>query len=248
MKIGIQLYSVRNEASANLPETLEKLAKMGYEYIEFAGYYGYEAKQIRQLLDGLGLKCISSHLQLSDITQSAAEYLAVIGASYAAIPYIPQDKLAGSADYDNTVKSITEKSKILGSAGIKLLYHNHAHEFNIYDNRYLLDILYEDIPANLLQAQLDVCWIRYADVDPAGYIKKYGGRCPVIHLKDYIGDKKSGNFMFKPLGQGIVDIKSIIETSVGLGCEYFIVEQDSSTEKPPLTSAEESIKYLKNII
>lgn len=88
IKIGIQLHSVRNEASANLPETLEKLAEMGYEYVEFAGYYGYGANQLRQLLDNLGLKCISSHLNLSDITQPGAEYLAVIGAAYAAIPYI----------------------------------------------------------------------------------------------------------------------------------------------------------------
>ena len=146
-----------------------------------------------------------------------------------------------------------------------LLYHNHDFEFVSLSGQYGLDFLYDAVPADLLKTELDVCWVKYAGVNPADYIRKYAGRCPVVHLKDFVGRKQDGStpyaligldenekkdtqaFEFRPFGYGCQNVEEVVEAGIESGAKWFIIEQDMSIGRTPLEAAEMSIGTLKKI-
>jgi sugar phosphate isomerase/epimerase len=162
------------------------------------------------------------------------------------------------------IRAIGEKAK---AAGLVLLYHNHDFEFNKLENGQCgLDYLYENVPADLLQTELDQCWVKYAGYEPVEYLQKYADRAPVVHLKDFYksgeqegdpyaliglneGEKKENTaFEFRPLGHGIQDIPAIIEASKAANSKWLVVEQDQpSMGKTPLECAQTSMDYLKSL-
>jgi sugar phosphate isomerase/epimerase len=152
--------------------------------------------------------------------------------------------------------------------GIQMLYHNHDFEFVKVDGEYGLDIIYKTIPEELLKTQIDTCWVNVAGEDPVEYIRKYSGRAPVVHLKDFVmkGKKKpeqlyeligietkteveSGeNFGFRPVGYGVQDFPSILKASREAGAEWVVVEQDRpALGKTSLECAAMSREYLKKL-
>ena len=131
------------------------------------------------------------------------------------------------------------------------------------DNRYLIEDI-EAVDPDLVQTEIDVCWVKYAGVDPAAYLRKYAGRAPVVHLKDFFGQKSENmyeligietrapkrpdGFEFRPVGYGLQDVPSIVEASEKAGAEWLIVEQDKpSMGFTALESAKKSIDYLRSI-
>ncbi len=271
-KIGLQLYSVRREMERDMDSALADVKKIGYDYVEFAGYFGKTAQQVRALLDKHGLTCVSVH-QSPDLFlregQKAVDYVKTLGAEYAAIPWYPADKLKGSPEWDKTVENFTKVAKLLKKNGIQLMYHNHDSEFKKVDGKYLLDWIFDTIPADLIQPQVDTCWAHYAGCDPVKYLLKYSGRIKVVHLKDFACTKLGGGpvyalidengkegkkptqkdtgFEYRPLGRGIQDIPAILKASEKAGAEIQIVEQDESPDRPPMEAAKISREYLKSL-
>lgn len=271
-KVGLQLYSVRDEMEKDMDKTLAAVKAMGYDYVEFAGYFGKSAEEVKALLDKHRLTCISVHQApqlFFDEGQKAVDYLKVIGAKYCAVPWYEESKLAGSPEWEDTVKKFTELGKLLKENGIKLMYHNHDFEFNKFEGKYLIDHIYDSIDADLVNPELDVCWVKYGGESPTDYIRKYKGRVTVLHLKDFTAKamaqgpayalidesgketkkptKEDNGFRFKPIGSGIQDFKTILETAEECGTEYVIVEQDMSYETPSLEAAKQSREYLKSL-
>lgn len=271
-KVALQLYSVRKEMETNIASTLEKVKKIGYDYVEFAGYFNNSAEKIRELLDHNGLKCVSVH-QTYDIFLTDAEasvaYLQTIGAKYSAIPWMGKEKQAGTSVFIQTIDEITRVGKILKNVGIQLLYHNHDFEFEKYNDKFLLDCLYEAIPEDLLQTEIDTCWVRYAGFDPSAYLRKYTGRSPVVHLKDFTcsnfnmgpvyalvdnssaagkpASREDAGFKFQPVGYGLQDIPSIITASEDIGADILVVEQDESIDREPMEAVKMSRDYLRSL-
>lgn len=272
LKVGLQLYSIRDEMEKDMEATLKKVKEMGYDYVEFAGYYGKEAGEVLELLEKYGLECVSVH-QVYDVFledgKKAVDYLKTIGAKYCAVPWMDLSKHAGSKNFEQTKKDFIQVATLLKEAGIQLLYHNHDFEFKTHEGKYLLDWLYDSISEDLLQTEIDTCWVNYAGVDPVDYIKKYSGRSPVVHLKDFVCDKRNAGpvyalideegkdnkeasledngFAFRPLGQGIQDIPAILQAAKEAGATYVIVEQDESPTCHPLQAAKEGREYLKTL-
>lgn len=271
-KLGLQLYSIRQDMEKDMEGTLKKVKDMGYDYVEFAGYYGKTAEEVLELLNKYDLKCISVHQAYNvflEDSENAVSYLNTIGAKYCAVPWMDVEKHAGNDAFEQTKKDFIKVGNILKDAGITFLYHNHDFEFKTYEGKYLLDWLYESIPSDLLQTQIDTCWVNYAGVDPVEYVKKYAGRAPVVHLKDFVCDKKNSGavyglideegkggdeptlvdngFDYRPLGQGIQDIPAILKAAKEAGTTYVIVEQDESTTCPPLQAVKESRDYLRTL-
>ena len=148
--------------------------------------------------------------------------------------------------------------------GMTLLYHNHDFEFLKIDGKYALDILYDSVPADLLQTELDMCWVNVGGENPSEYLRKYTGRSPVVHLKDFAGSKSENmyeligiekkaeaapqKFEFRPVGSGKQDFPSILEAAKDAGAEWVVVEQDNpSMGLTPLECAAKSRAYLKTI-
>ena len=270
LPVALQLYSVRGDLEADFLGTLCKVSELGYDGVEFAGLYGYEPAQIKNWCDSLGLVPISAHVplaeMLADIDKVIADYKA-IGCEYIVVPYVTEERRPGGELFMQMIDEIRAIGQKVKDAGLVLLYHNHDFEFAKLENGQCgLDFMYENIPADLLQTELDQCWLKYAGYDPVEYLQKYSGRSPVVHLKDFFvqgeqegdpyaligldeGEKKANTaFEFRPLGHGVQDIPSIIEASKAAGSKWLVVEQDNpSMGKTPFESVQMSIEYLNSL-
>lgn len=269
-KIGLQLYSVRDDMEKDMDATLRKVSEMGYECVEFAGYFGKPAEEVKAMLDKYKLEAVSVHQGYEVFLQDEKtniDYLKTLGVKYCAIPWMDKNKHAGNDVFPQTVNEITSVAKALKANGIQMCYHNHDFEFEKFEDKFLLDWLYESIPSELLQPEIDTCWVKYSGNDPVEYINKYAGRLEILHLKDFVSDKfangpvyalidndgnscesqKTNTFEFRPVGSGIQDFESILNAAEKAGIEYLIVEQDNCTTASPLESAKMSREYLKTL-
>lgn len=268
--IGYQLYSAREELAKDFRGTLEKVKALGYDAVEFAGLFGYEPKEIRKMLDEIGLKGLSAHVPYDTIREDMEKVIAdykEIGCDYIAVPFLGDQDRPGAAGFAKVIAVIREFGQKCKEAGMGLLYHNHDFEFVQVSGMYGLDFLYGAVPADYLETEIDTCWVRYAGEDPAAYIRKYAGRAPIVHLKDYVGVKgdyqpyalinadgtddgknEAVAFEFRPVGHGCQDVKSIIEAGLESGAHSFVVEQDQWYDRHPLDAAKMSIETVKALI
>lgn len=271
LPVALQLYSVRDDLASDYAGTLKKVKEMGYDYVEFAGFFGdMSVSEVKNLLDDCGLKAVSAHVPydafMADMEKTIADYKA-LGCEYVAIPWLDAKVAPGGEDFESIVDSILQIGKAAKAAGLTLLYHNHDFEFRKVGDEYGLDVLYNSIPAEFLATQIDTCWVNVAGLNPAEYVRKYKGRAPVVHLKDFVmGDKVGGklyeliddgstddetdgkgDFDFRPLGQGLQNIPAILDASLYSGAKYVVVEQDQSTTCTPLEAVKASRDYLKSL-
>ena len=268
--IAVQVYSVRDDAEADLAGTFRKIKEMGYDGVEFAGLYGHSPEYVKGVCDALGLVPISAHIPLADMLadpdKTFSDY-AKIGCRFAAVPYVTEERRPGAPLFEQTIEDIKKLGACAKKYGITLLYHNHDFEFKKIGDKYGLDVLYESVSPDLLQTELDTCWVNVGGEEPAPFIEKYSGRAPVVHLKDFfmsgklpehlyalIGlddDKKDdepSTFEFRPVGHGMQNMPAILEASEKAGAEWVVVEQDEpSMGLSRLESVKASIEYLKSI-
>lgn len=268
--IALQLYSVRDDLEKDFAGTLRKVKALGYDGVEFAGLYGHTPGEVRDLLKEIGLIPVSAHVPFANLMadpQGMVDDYATIGCKYIVIPYLTPEFRPNAEKFNEVI----EGAKVIGQAakerGLTLLYHNHDFEFEKINGEYALDILYNSVPADLLQTELDTCWVNVAGEDPAEYLMKYAGRAPVVHLKDFvmpgkkpakmyeligIEDARQGSeaeaFDFRPLGMGVQNFPKLLEACQAAGAQWVVVEQDRpSLGKSAMESAETSIQYLKSI-
>jgi sugar phosphate isomerase/epimerase len=268
--IALQLYSVREDLANDFEGTLRKVKALGYDGVEFAGLFGHKPETIKKLLKEIGLTPISAHVPFANLVadpQGLVNAYAEIGCKYIVIPYLTPEYRPNGEKF----KDVIEGAKIVGKTaqdhGLTLLYHNHDFEFQKINGEYALDVLYKSVPADLLQTQIDTCWVNVAGEDPAAYLRKYLGRSPVVHLKDFVmpgkkpekmyeligiqADKKETEvaaFEFRPLGFGAQDFPKILQACKAVGTEWVVVEQDRpSMGKTAMECAEASLKYLASI-
>lgn len=269
-KVGIQLYSLRDAMEKDMDSTLKTVKEMGYDYVEFAGYFGKSAEEVKAILDKYGLEAVSVHQAIGlfeEEGQKAVDYLKTLGVKYCAIPWYNVDEFI--SNWDATMDKFKNVSKLLGDNDIKLMYHNHDFELNKINGEYILDRLYATLPEDVIMPQLDTCWVHYAGVNPSEYIRKYSGRIEVLHLKDFVceklgggpvyalidedgnemdkGNKEDNGFKLVPVGSGIQDWTSILAAAEDAGVEYVIVEQDESKDRDPLDAAKMSREYLRTL-
>lgn len=266
LPIAVQLYSVRDEMEQDFYGTVKKIKDMGYEGVEFAGLFGKSGTEVKDICDEIGITPVSAHVPYYDMLENPEAVLKDykdMGCKYVAVPYLTEECRPGTEGWASTVEGIRKIAEAAKKMGIQLLYHNHDFEFIKIDGEYALDILYDTIPADLLQTEIDTCWVNVGGENPAEYIEKYAGRAPVVHLKDFHGSKGNGplykligiddeteavesTFEFRPVGYGVQDWAKIIASAEKAGAEWVVVEQDSpSMDKSPLECVQMSINYLK---
>jgi len=269
LKIALQLYTVRDIIEEDFRGVLQKVKDLGYEGVEFAGLYDHTPAEMRDMLSGVGLEPVSAHVPIGALIEDPAGVISTykqVGCKYIAVPYLEESDRPGSDNWGKIKEHIANIAVECKKQDVILLYHNHDFEF-VKDKdtgEFALDQLYREILA--LETQVDVCWVKVAGEDPAAYVRKYKGRAPVVHLKDFMleGEKggkmyeligiesdeeeKSGKFEFRPLGHGVQDIPSLIDAAVYSGAEWVVVEQDVPTAgKTSLECAQLSMETLKGI-
>ncbi len=267
LPVALQIYSVRKDASSDLRSTLEKVKKMGYAGVEFAGLYGNAPEDIKKMCEEIGLVPISAHVPYRDMVADPEKVLAdyeTIGCKFVAIPYLGEEDRPGTENFPKVIENAKLIGKVAKEKGMQLLYHNHDFEFATINGKYALEVLYDEVDADLLKTELDTCWVNVGGEEPAAYVRKFSGRAPVVHLKDFFGEKsddmyeligiekkapaRPANFEFRPVGSGVQNFPEILKAAEDAGAEWVIVEQDQpSMGLSPLECAEKSREYLKTL-
>ena len=244
--VALQLYSVRGDMEQDFEGTLRAVGEMGYDGVELVGLYGRKPEAVREAVAAAGLVPVSAHVPYAEMAADPdgvmAAYAAA-GCAYIAVPYLEEACRPGHDGFSDVIAALPKLGEAAGRAGLTLLYHNHDFEFTKVEGQYGLDLMYQRVPASLLQTELDTCWINVAGEDPAAYVRKYAGRCPIVHLKDI---KSLEPFAFAEVGGGLQDIPSIIAAAEQSGAEWLVVEQDR-WEMDSLDSARISRENLRKL-
>lgn len=230
--VGLELYSVRDDLKRDAEGTVRAVAGIGYQCVEFyAPYYEWseaQTKQMRKLLDDLGIHCYSTHNNAGylapDKIERTRDMNGILGCKYvvqASSP--PQTSLDGWKGIANSLNLAAEK---LEPAGLKVGYHNHQPEFRLVEGKRPMEVLAKETKASVM-LQLDVGTCLEAGSDPVAWIKANPGRIHSMHCKDWSPDPAKGYQVL--FGEGAADWKNIFAAaeSVG-GIEYYLIEQEGS--------------------
>ncbi len=247
MKTAVQIYTVRDAVNAvgGMEAALEKIAKIGYDGVEFAGYWDVPAKEMKRILDANGLQAAGSHVWFDDLTDdfdNTVNYCLEIGLKYASVPGIPpefHDSFEKTVETAQTLGTLAEKCEKLG---LKLSFHNHKHEFTTkYNDKTVHDILFEyGAP---LGFELDTGWSSVAGIENRSYMQHLADRLHLVHLKDIVGDHTPVE-----IGTGEVDIKKVVTTAREMDVEWGIVEQDNmQAYTDPFESIKVSLENLRKM-
>lgn len=246
-KIGLQLYSIKELTKLDFIGTLKDVAKIGYDGVEFAGYFGTPAGELKKALDSFGLKAAGSHIGIGELTESldpVIEYSLEIDSPYIICPGLPQNMRDSEDNYKRTAELFNKIGSKCRDNGIRFGYHNHDFEFKKFNGEFGLDILVDNTQAELLFIELDTFWVEYSGLRSTEFIEKYKERCAVLHIKDMKSLEEKKN---TEIGKGIMDFREIVSCAGKYGTEWYTVEQEEF-EIPQLQSIEESIRYLRGIL
>lgn len=217
--IGLQLWSIHEECEKDLPKALKTVAKIGYKGVEFAGYYGLQAKELRQMLDDHGLVCCGTHTPLETIQPenlaATIEFNQVLGNKYLIVSWMDlktkEAWLAKARLFSDQVPKVKAAKMVLGY---------HGYQGQLYDGVSGWDLFFGNTPPDVAM-QVDTSSCVYYKVDPVEVVKKYPGRSRTIHLKE------CGGPQFAAIGEGEVNFKALLDAceQVG-GTEWYIVEDE----------------------
>lgn len=238
-KIGLQLYSLRDVTDKDLRGALKKVSEMGYKTVEFAGFFGHDAKTVKSWLDEYGLEAVGTHTgykALEDDFDGVVAYHKAIGCENVIIPGI---SLKTMAEVDAFVEKSNKWNKDLAKEGLTLHYHNHDWEFLTMEEGF--------VPHDELQRrtdmlfEIDTYWVFVAGKDPLEVLDKLGDRVKVIHLKDGFADKKG-----KALGEGQAPVKAVLDKAIATGRK--IVVESEGLDPTGYGEVGRCMDYLKRIL
>ncbi|MDX2044649.1 MAG: sugar phosphate isomerase/epimerase [Acidobacteriota bacterium] len=245
-KIGVQLYTVRNQMAKDFDGSLKKIAELGFKEVEFAGYYNRTPQQIKTLLGQLGLDAPSAHVPLASLQKDldkTIETAKAIGHRYLICPYLEDRDRKTLDQYKQHAALFNKAGEACQKAGIQFGYHNHDFEFFAIDGKLPFDVLLAETDKNLVKIELDLYWIVFAKQDPLAYMAKQPDRFALFHVKEMDKTAKRG---ITEVGRGTIDFKTIFAKAPKGAIKHYFVEQDV-TPGSPFDSLKISIDYLKNL-
>jgi sugar phosphate isomerase/epimerase len=250
--VGLELYSVRNELKADLTGTVRAVAKMGYEVVEFfSPYYAWtidQTKDMRKLLDDLGIKCLSTHNDAKNFApenlSKTADMNKILGAKYPVMASAGRPQ--GVAGWTAIAETLNRADDAWKSVGLHPGYHNHQTEFTAglldSDPRRPIDVIAKQTHKDIV-LQFDVGTSVEVSSDPVAWINQNPGRIKSMHCKDWApGDGYKALF-----GEGSVPWKKIFEAAEKTGgIEYYLIEQEGSA-LPPMETAEKCLANFRKL-
>ena len=248
IKIALQLYSVREDCAKDFPEVLKSVAKMGYEGVEFAGYYNTSATELKKMLDDLGLKVAGTHIKLEtllgDELKKTVEFNRIIGNKYLIVPSLPEERRNSKSAWSETAKLFSEIANNLKPEKMLVGYHNHSVEFKPMDGEMPWDIFYGNASPDVVM-QFDTGNSMHGGVSAEGvvdFLKRYPGRAKTVHLKEYSSTNKKAI-----IGEGEMKWKEVLSVCQTIGgTEWYIIEQESYAY-PPMECVKLCLDNLKKI-
>lgn len=241
-RIGLQLYSLRNEMASDFEGTLRKLAELGYKEMQFAGYHGKSPEYVKKLLDQLELTSPASHVSLNLVRKELDKQIDIareMGQRYIVVPSIPSDERTLD-HYQLHAETLNEAGERCRKAGLAIAYHNHSFEFELQSNMTGYDHLLASTDPSLVSFELDLYWAVNAGADPITLFKNHPGRFPLVHVKD---QNASGEMV--DVGKGVINFSEIFKHSDTAGIRHYFVEHDYPDDG--INSIADSYNALSNI-
>ena len=239
MKYGIQLYSVRDIASKDLRAALKCVADIGYDMVEFAGFFGNSAEDVRAWLDEFGLEVCSTHTGAEELTPEriaeTIKYHKTIGNKNIVIPGINYET---KESLEEAIELLNFANAELKKEGITLGYHNHYKEFYTMDYGAVVHTEFEK--RTDVEFEIDTFWAFYAGEDPIATLERLKDRISIIHLKDGLETRKG-----KALGEGYAPVEKVLDKAIELGFKI-VVESEGLDPTGPEEVAR-CYEYLKKL-
>lgn len=263
IKMASPLYILHNECEQDLAAVLQKLAQLGYDGIEFLGFFGHSAEDVRKMLDDNGLEALGNHVPYQELMADAEGILSfhqAVGCSYLTVSELPLENFAQVA------ASLDVLAKQAAAKGIRLLYHNHDQELiEKTEGKENLAYILDNTQPGTLFLEPDLGWIEIGGGDCAEYLKKYVDRCPVIHLKDYYssdnsklgrvrefvparGTAERGHFEFRPTGYGVLNLPRLMPLCLSCNPEWFVMDHDLAYERSSYDDLKLSLDYTRALL
>lgn len=257
-KVGVQLYTVRNEIGKDALGTLKKVASLGFGEVENFGYngkfFGMSASEYKSVLADLGMTAPSGHYMYGNFGnkqipgtllhgwEKAVEDAASIGQQYMVIAYLMPEERGDADTYKKIAANLSKAAEICKKADIQLCYHNHDFEFEAQQGVLPFDILTAETDKDMVKIELDLYWAVRANQNPIDLFKKHKGRIALWHVKDMDNtDKKN----FTEVGNGVIDFGTIFSQAKTSGMKHFFVEQDVCPGSP-FDSIKQSIGFIQS--
>lgn len=243
-RIGVQLYTVRNEMEKDFDGTLKRIAALGFDELEFADLFGRDPKTVRKTVEKLGMKIVGSHINSDKLKENPESLIAetkALGAKYMILAWIPPEQRKTIDDWKNWIALMNKVGKMSQEKGIQFLYHNHNFEFEKIEGVVPFDLMLEAIDRRFVKFEIDLYWLKLAGREPEDLFAKYPNGFPLSHVKDM---SRTENSMVD-VGDGKIDFAAIFKRSEASGMKHYFVEHDDT--KTPFETLERSIKYLRSL-
>jgi sugar phosphate isomerase/epimerase len=243
LRVGLQLYTLRDSMQEDVSRTLAMVAEIGYQEVEFAGYFGLSPTQIRTLLDDNGLTAPSAHVPLEALRggiDPILENADTMGHRYLVLPYLVESDRSTLDAYRALADDMNTWGEACRAAGVQFAYHNHDFEFETLDGGVPYDVLLERCDADLVKMELDLFWIRAGGYDALDYFERHPDRFHLCHVKDMTASGEMTS-----VGRGVIDFATIFARAEQAGLRHYFVEHDNPPD--PSRSVEASYGYLDTL-
>ncbi len=237
LKVGLQLYTLRDYIGKDVKGVLAKVAKAGYQDVETYGYskdggfWGLNAKELKLVLAGNGLVTSSGHYGMDDFIRDGSQdafksYIEAAnncGQSYIVVPYLGDKLRATADDFKSVADKLNKAGEICKSSGLKLAYHNHDFEFKALGPSSLYEVLLKETNPALVDFEMDLYWVVRAGLDPIKLMQAHPNRFTMWHVKDMDKALPEHN---TEIGAGTIDFKKIFQHAKESGLKHLFMEQE----------------------
>ena len=247
--ISLQLYTVRDHTNTDMLGALRRIAKIGYEGVELAGYGNASRDDVISTLQETGLKVTGAHVGLEALQNDFKTVVSdsrALGNTFVIVPFLSEQYRGSREGWQETGELLDGIGRMLRNEGLTLCYHNHDFEVK---EKYgegaeadcALDVLYQTASPENLKAEIDCYWLEKGGKDAAAYIRKLAGRVPLVHLKDMGTDGS-----FKEVGEGSLSFPNIFNAAEEGDVQAYVVEQDVCPGDP-FDSVKISLENLRDM-
>jgi len=250
-RIGLQLYTVRDQMRADLPGTLARVASVGYKEVEFAGYFGRSPTEIRDLLARNSLTSPSTHVPIEMVRSQWRKTLddaRQIGHQWVVIPWLAEGERGNLDAWKRLAAEFNVAGRAARDAGVRFAYHNHDFELQAIPARAQtsasipLEVLITETDPALVDFELDLYWLTKGGGDPLSYFSRFGKRFPLVHVKD---SKGAPEHAMTEVGSGSIDFRRIFAEGDKGGLRHYFVEHDQAAD--PIASIRTSYNNLSTL-
>lgn len=249
--VGLQLYSVREQMSKDVPGTLAEVRSWGIKYVELAGTYGMAPAEFKDQVKSHGLVAVSGHFPYEkwrDNPESAIAEAEALGLKYVGCAWIPHQGAFDEVTCRQAAAVFNKAGALAAQHHMTFFYHTHGYEFQPFENGTLFDLLVRETNPKEVKYEMDIFWVAHAGQNPVQLLEKYPGRWALMHLKDMrkgtptgllTGSSPTSNDVV--FGTGQLDLPAILRAAHKVGVKYYFIEDESKVSEEQIP---QSLRYL----